>query len=241
MPSFFQGGIKQVDGVDTGIDSVFDFPTFFSIRDVFANGGAIDTLSKTLAKDRLYPDASSLVTFLGNHDVPRFMHESGTTIDKLKLAFTFLMTARGTPCIYYGDEIAIPGGNDPDNRRDFPGGWKGDTHSAFVSSGRTAQENSIFEQLRSLSPCVQRWSRSRRGRFVDLAIGTNTWAFARESRAGTIIVAINNGTETAEIAIRYESGGSYKSQLGITPDLVVRDGTGTVRIPPHSAEMYMKQ
>jgi glycosidase len=241
VPSFFQGGIKQVDGVDTAIDSVFDFPTFFSIRDVFANGGAIDTLSKTLAKDRLYPDASSLVTFLGNHDVPRFMHESGTTIDKLKLAFTFLMTARGTPCIYYGDEIAMPGGNDPDNRRDFPGGWKGDTRSAFVSSGRTAQENSIFEQLRKLVSLRATLEPLRRGRFVDLAIGTNTWAFARESRAGTIIVAINNGTETAEIAIRYESGGSYKSQLGITPDLVVRDGTGTVRIPPHSAEMYMKQ
>ncbi len=75
-----------------------------------------------LARDHLYRDPSVLVTLLGLHDVPRFMGEPGATVAALKNAFTFLFTTRGTPLLYYGDEIAMAGGGDPDNRRDFPGG-----------------------------------------------------------------------------------------------------------------------
>ena len=122
VPSFFQGG---------GIDSVFDFPTYFNIREVFGRGGNMDAFGKTLAKDRFYADPNLLVTFLGLHDVARFMNEPGASAAKLKLAFTYLATTRGIPMIYYGDEIGMPGGEDPDNRRDFPGGWPGDSNNAF--------------------------------------------------------------------------------------------------------------
>ena len=125
VTSFFQGGVKRWDGIDSGIDSVFDFPAYFDIRDVMAKSGKMDVLSKTLAEDRLYPNPEVLVTFLGNHDVRRFMSEPGATSQRLKLAFTLLLTYRGTPCIYYGDEIGMLGGNDPENRHDFPGGWPG--------------------------------------------------------------------------------------------------------------------
>ncbi len=241
VPSFFQGGVKRADGIDSGIDSVFDFPTFFDIRDVFAKGSSLETLSKTLAKDRLYPDASTLVTFLGNHDVPRFMHEPDATIDRLKLAFTFLMTVRGTPCIYYGDEIAMPGANDPDNRRDFPGGWKDDPRSAFKASGRTAQENSVFRHVQKLAALHAKLEPLQRGKLVDLAVTEKTWAFARESATGTVIVAINNGGEPAEMTIPFGSDGVFKSQLGVAGDLMVHGGTGAVRLPAHSAEIYAKR
>ncbi len=241
VPSFFQGGIKRADGVDSGIDSVFDFPTFFNTRDIFANGGAIDTESKTLAKDRLYPDAAALVTFFGNHDVPRFMNEPGATIDRLKLAFTLLMTVRGTPCIYYGDEIAMHGGNDPDNRRDFPGGWKGDPRNEFEPSGRSAQENSVFDHVQKLARLRASLEPLRRGKLVDLAVSEKTWAFARESAAGTVIVAINNGSEPAAIGIPFATDGFFRNQLGVAGNFAVRGGTGTVRLPPRSAEIYVKR
>ena len=66
------------------------------------------------------------------------MNEPGATIRRLELAYTLLLTVRGTPLLYYGDEIALPGGGDPDNRRDFPGGWAGDPRNAFDPSGRHA-------------------------------------------------------------------------------------------------------
>ena len=102
------------------------------------------------AHDWLYPNPRVLTTFLGVHDMPRFMNEKGATIEGLKLAQTLIMTSRGTPLLYYGDEIAMPGGGDPDNRRDFPGGFAGDTRNAFTAQGRTAQENEVWNHLAML-------------------------------------------------------------------------------------------
>ncbi len=85
VTSFFQG---------SAVDTVFDFPTYFNMREVFAKGGSFETAAKTLAKDRYYADANSLVTFLGLHDVTRFMNEPGATVARLKMAFAYLLTVQ---------------------------------------------------------------------------------------------------------------------------------------------------
>ena len=113
LVSFFAGGRAQYDGIDTGVDSLFDFPMYFQIRQAFAQGKPIRNVATMLSSDRLYPHPENLVTFLGLHDVGRFMSEPGATVDGLKLAWTFLMTARGIPMIYYGDEIGMPGRERP--------------------------------------------------------------------------------------------------------------------------------
>jgi glycosidase len=238
VTSFFQGGVKRSDGIDSGIDTVFDFPTYYAIRDVFARGNAIDSAAQTLARDRLYPNPNALVTFLGLHDVARFMNEPGATVEKLKLAFTFLLTSRGTPMIYYGDEIGIPGGEDPDNRRDFPGGWKEDTRNAFNSSGRTAEEAAVFDHVRKLTALRAQLKPLRRGKMIDLAVTNQTWVYARQSETGTVIVAINNGAEPADIPVQFSSEAEFRSQLGVTGNLLLHGGGGTVHLPAHSAEIY---
>src|SRR4051812_23803736 len=78
LVSFFQGGAAR-DGVDTGIDTLFDFPSYYAVRQAFAEGKPLRDLAVTLAHDRLYPDPSVLVTFAGLHDVGRFMGETGAT------------------------------------------------------------------------------------------------------------------------------------------------------------------
>jgi neopullulanase len=97
-------------------------------------------LEDVLRQDRLYPHAQNLVTFFGNHDTTRFLSEKDAKIDELKLAFALLATMHRMPQIYSGDEIAMQGGEDPDNRRNFPGGFhdiKDANENAFSSSGRT--------------------------------------------------------------------------------------------------------
>jgi glycosidase len=135
--SFFQTGRTRFDGIDSGIELLFDFPLYYPVRRVFAEGQSLKQLPEALARDQLYPDPSSLVVFLGLHDVPRFMNEPGATVQGLKLAYTFLFTTRGIPLIYYGDEIAMPGEGDPDNRRDFPGGWLSDPLRASETCSTT--------------------------------------------------------------------------------------------------------
>jgi len=240
LPSWFQSSPGRASPVDTGIDSVFDFPSFFNIRNVFANGASIDTESKTLAEDRLYPDPATLVTFLGNHDVRRFMSEPGATVDGLKLAFTFLLTARGIPSVYYGDEIGMRGGNDPDNRRDFPGGWPDDKRNEFEAAGRTPEENQIFSYVQKLMHLRAELEPLRRGTLVDLAVTNESWIYAREAPGQTVIVAINNGSASATLTFEFEREGEFTGQLGVAPALAVRNGRGSVRLPAHSAEIFIR-
>ena len=81
LTSFFQGGQARYDGVDTGVDSVFDFPQYFALRKAFGEGQSMKDFATMLAHDYLYPDPNNLVTLLGLHDVKRFMNEPKATIE----------------------------------------------------------------------------------------------------------------------------------------------------------------
>jgi glycosidase len=148
--SYFQGG-RVRDGADSGLDSLLDFPLFYSIRHAFAEGKNLDEVPKTLAKDYLYTNPNILVTLLGGHDDGRFMSEKGATIAGLKLANLFVLTTRGVPQLYYGDEIGMTGADEPTARADFPGGFSGDKRNAFTKEGRTPEERDTFDYVRKVA------------------------------------------------------------------------------------------
>jgi glycosidase len=160
VTSFFAGGVAQ-RGIDTGLDTPFDFPVYFSLRDVLIHGKPMTDLARVLRQDSLYPHPERLVSFIGNHDTARFMTEAGGSAAKLKLALGLVSTLRGMPQIYSGDEIGMDGGEDPGNRHDFPGGFAGDAHNAFTKAGRTATEEDVFAwtsgllKLRASYPALQ--------------------------------------------------------------------------------------
>jgi glycosidase len=152
VQAFFQGGQTGYDGVDTSFESVFDFALAIAIRQVFGRDEPMGRLKEVLDADALYPNPTRLVTLLGNHDFPRFMTiaKPDRRWQRLKLAATFLLTTRGSVQWYYGDEIGMEGGDDPDNRRDFPGGFPKDLRNAFLSQGRTTEENALWAWVRQL-------------------------------------------------------------------------------------------
>jgi glycosidase len=195
--AYFQKGRVGHDGIDTGIDTLYDFALHYAIRDVFAKGESARKLANVLAHDHLYPNPSALVPFVGVHDMQRFMNEKGATVEGLKLAQTFVMTTRGTPLLYYGDELAMPGGGDPDNRRDFPGGFPGDPRNAFMKEGRTAAENDVFEHLRKLARLRAGSPALRRGALLHLYDDEQQTVFARALGDEVVIIAFNNDTKSA--------------------------------------------
>ncbi len=201
LVSFFQGGAAHFDGIDSGVDSLFDFPLYYPIRHAFANRKPIRDIATMLAHDALYPNPDLLVTFLGLHDVQRFMNEKGANTTGLKLAFTLLMTARGIPMIYYGDEIAMRGGNDPDNRRDFPGGFPGDVRDAFASTGRTSEEQATFEHVRNLARLRAANDCLRRGPVANLLVAKQAYAFQRSGASCSAIVVLNNDNNSVRISL----------------------------------------
>jgi neopullulanase len=244
MLAFFEGGAPRFDGVDSGIDALFDFPLYFKIREAFAQGKPLKDVANMLARDHLYRDPLSLVTFLGLHDVARFMGEPGATIPGLELAFTFLFTVRGTPLLYYGDEIALPGGGDPDNRRDFPGGFPGDARSAFESGGRTSDEQSVFAHVRTLLGLRKSLAPLRRGTLLNLAVSDQAWAYARVLDGAQVVVALNNGgsTITLEVPVRalgLADGATLEDRLGGLPAATVAAGRLSLTLSPRGGAVLV--
>jgi glycosidase len=147
--SSFADGVTRA-GVDTSLYTPFDYPMFFAAQDVFAKGAPMSKLATVLGQDNLYPHPDRLVPFLGNHDRQRIAEE--VPDDSLRrVASAFLLTTRGMPQLYAGDEIAMKGGDDPDNRRDFPGGFPGNAQDAFAQAGRTAEQQAEFAWIAGLT------------------------------------------------------------------------------------------
>jgi glycosidase len=245
LVSFFQGGKPGFDGIDTGIDTLFDFPLLYPLRRAFAEARPIRDLAVMLGHDSLYVKPELLVTFLGLHDMTRFASERGATPAGLRLADTFLMTTRGVPLIYYGDEIGMPGGNDPDNRRDFPGGWPADPRNAFDASGRTPEEQATFEHLRKLTHLRAELEPLRRGRLVNLMVAEQAYAYGRVTESESVLVVFNNGTGAAKLSIPagrlgFPEGTSLRERLNDGPASQVQDEEIVVLMPAHSAAIYTR-
>ena len=211
VAAYFAGG-KTTGGIDTGVDTVFDFSFYSALRKVVLHDAPASLLEEVLQQDWLFPHPENLVTFLGNHDVRRFMGETGATPQKLGLAFALLLTVRGIPQLYAGDEIGMPGGDDPDNRRDFPGGFPGDRRNAFTPQGRSADEQQLFEQVRGLLRLREQHPALRRGKYLHIFSDARTFVFVRDfSGEGTpsadrerLLMLMNNADQprTVEIDIR---------------------------------------
>jgi glycosidase len=201
VTSFFVGGVKRYDGIDSGLSTVFDFPMFFTLRDVLLHNAPTGRIAEVLRHDALYVHPEALVPFFANHDVPRFASADGSTPAKLKLAFGLTLTLRGIPEIYYGDEIGMPGGGDPDNRRDFPGGWIGDANDAFTQPGRTREQQEIFSYVQSLLKVRREHASLRGGQLWHLASDESSYVFAREAEEERLVVAFNNADQPRELNI----------------------------------------
>ncbi len=198
VTSFFAGGQKRYDGIDTGVTTLFDYPMYFALRDALLSDTPAGRIADILRHDSLYPRPEELVTFFGNHDVARFASAKGSSTAKLKLAFALTLTLRGIPELYYGDEIGMPGGGDPDNRRDFPGGWREDVKNAFTEAGRTREQQEIFGYVRALLRLRREHTALSSGRSWHLFSDEATYVFMRETEEERVMVIIQNSPQPRE-------------------------------------------
>lgn len=124
----FDGPVFQLADYQTStkIDGLLDYPIYSAVKEVFgASEGSANSLAGVMTNSmETYDNPYLMGTFIDNHDVPRFIHplqvlSESERIAKLKQALTFMMTYTGIPIMYYGTEIAMEGGPDPDNRHDM--------------------------------------------------------------------------------------------------------------------------
>jgi neopullulanase len=203
ITSFFAGGRAQNDGIDSGVTTVFDYPLYYALREGLIENNSPARIVGVLAEDHLYSHPDLLVTFAGNHDVSRLGSTKGTSLEKIKLAFSVILTMRGTPELYYGDEIGMTGGDDPDNRRDFPGGFPGDKQNAFTSSGRTPEQQEVFTRVQKLLSLRKEHPALRHGELWHLSWDESAYAFARTSSGERLLVGFNGGSGTKTLHLAF--------------------------------------
>jgi glycosidase len=203
VTSFFVGGQKRFDGVDSGVTTVFDYPMYFALRDVLSGRAPAAKLADIVRHDSLYMRPDELVTFFGNHDVPRLAgaDAGSSSVAKSKLGFGLNLTLRGIPEFYYGDEIGMTGGADPDNRHDFPGGWREDARNAFTENGRTAEQQEVFAFVRNLLRVRREHLALSEGRLWSLYSDESAFAFLRESEDEKVLVAFNRSKSERELRV----------------------------------------
>lgn len=248
ITSFFAGGAAH-RGVDTGLDTPFDFPMFSTLRNVLVKGAPMSDIATLLKQDKLYPHPERLVPFLGNHDTGRFLSEPGATLDELKMGYALIATMRGMPELYAGDEIAMRGAKDPDNRHDFPGGFPGDTQNAFTAAGRTAEQQDMWStvqsllQLRAAHPAILRGSMHVLTAEKDQLV----YLRAEKSDAGCsaggdrVLVAANRAEAPAQVELPLDGPlagcSTFAANVSAATD-AVRGHMVTLQVPAHSVAVF---
>jgi cyclomaltodextrinase len=170
------------------------------------------------------------LNLLDSHDSPRVFSLLGGDREAMELAVLLQATLPGAPCTYYGDEIGLMGGIDPDSRRAFP--WdESRWNHALLASVRAAFG------LRRAEPAL---------RSDELRVTASAGAalvFERGSGDRTMAVAINAGDEAATPALPLDPGpagrhGTIVLATGRATTeraaIVAFDGTVSVELPPRS-------
>ncbi|HKE59862.1 MAG TPA: alpha-amylase family glycosyl hydrolase [Pyrinomonadaceae bacterium] len=240
--SFFIGGRKGWDGIDTTLDSVFDFSLWNVSLDVFTNKKPVRALRDQLKYDALYPDLTRITTLTNNHDTIRFMSLEGATLEGAMLHTTFMLMVRGTPQLYAGEEIAMEGKEDPDNRRDFPGGFPGDARNAFSASGRTAVEQRMWQWTHDWLALRREHVAIRQGAQTDLFYDDDVYAFARHNREENVIVIINRARDQKNLSLPVfdvADGAAVTALIGPQTSARVRAGSVNLSVPPQTAVAYL--
>lgn len=242
--AFFIGGHTGWDGIDTHLDSVFDFASWNASLRAFTNKAPMRTLRDQLKYDALYPDPSRVTNLANNHDTPRFMSLEGASLEGAMMHVAYILSVRGIPQLYYGEEIAMEGKDDPDNRRNFPGGFPGDQQNAFISAGRKANEQKMYEWTRAWIKLRAEHAAFRHGRLIDLHYDDETYVFARQLQNETVIIAFNReGAEKkltlAVNAIGLPDGAEVSPLIGARAGSRVSNGQAMITVPSKTAAVYL--
>ena len=164
----------------------------------------MNRLYNTIADDYLYPDVNNLLVFAENHDTQRYNHVLNGDLAKYKMAMSFLMTTRGIPQIYYGTEIGMTGNKDKgdgDIRRDFPGGWQGDSINAFTPAGRNSTQSEYFDFTAKLLNWRKHKPVIHTGLLTHYVPENDVYVYFRYNDTEKIMVILNNNESEQTLKI----------------------------------------
>ena len=216
---------SKLSDCNSYLKTVMDF-SFFDKLNMAKNEETDDwwkgfnRIYNSLVYDYLYPNPSSVMAFIENHDTDRFLANGKDTV-ALKQALALLLTMNRTPQLYYGTEILMNGTKektDGNVRKDFPGGFPGDERNAFTAEGRTQAENTMFNWTSRLLHWRQGNEVITKGSQTQFIPYKGVYVIARQYKGKTVMTILNGKREEATVAVkRYaEIIGNTKTAKDIT-------------------------
>jgi len=190
----------------SNLQATTDFQCLFygiqpAINDKFGWTDGVNKLYTTAAQDFVYKDPMREVIFLDNHDLNRFYSVVGEDTTKYKMGLAWLLTFRGIPQLYYGDEILMTGFTNPDGkvRLDFKGGWPGDAENKFTKGGRTEKEENIFEYIKRFANFRKNSSAITTGKLMQYVPVDGVYVYFRYDDDQTVMCVMNTNDQSSTI------------------------------------------
>ncbi|MDY4667648.1 MAG: glycoside hydrolase family 13 protein [Prevotella sp.] len=171
----------------------------------------LNRIYNVLCYDYLYTNPSSVMAFIENHDTDRFLG-NGKDSTALKQAYALLLTMNRIPQLYYGTEILMNGTKevtDGNVRKDFPGGFPGDTHNCFTREGRTRAENAMFDWTSRLLHWRQGNEAISKGKQTQFIPWHGVYVLARQYKGKNVMTILNGKKQTAKMEV-----GRYAEIIG---------------------------
>lgn len=165
----------------------------------------LDRIYNNFVYDYLYPDPSSVLAFIENHDTDRFLGE-GDNLPMLKQATTLLLTTRRIPQLYYGTEVMMNGVKSKSDgyvRKDFPGGWENDALSALTPAQRTALQNESYDFFKTLLNWRKGNEVIAKGTMTQFMVQNGVYAYARQYEGKTVFVMLNGTDSPTTVSLKY--------------------------------------
>ena len=236
------------------LDGQFEFPLYDTLLEVFGTGKEdFASLERSAAaSDRVFGPETVMSPLLGNHDKSRFMAyadgdlpdpkeedefvvgwtkppkvDKDSSYEKLKLAFTFVLTTSGAPTIYYGDEIGMTGAQDPDNRRMF-----------LDPAKATAPQKSVWDHVAKLNALRLQHLATRYGSRRSILAERDTYAVVRAYMGDRILLVYNRAPEPKDLILQVSPeipDGPLKDQLGLLTGASVEKGILKLSLPALSS------
>jgi glycosidase len=195
-----------IDGTKVGgtvQSAAFDFPFRYTIRDAVNNSNwtNLGGSNKGLCMEANYRRYS--VTFIENHDTDRFLGNGKDTL-ALKQALALLLIVNRTPQLYYGTEVLMNGTKnvtDGNVRKDYPGGFPGDTHNCFTKEGRSKSEQAMFSWLSRLLHWRQGNEVVTKGKQIQFIPYNGIYVIARQYKGKTALAVLNGTSKPATLDV----------------------------------------
>jgi alpha-amylase len=206
------GDVQSLDAyfAPDEMDAGFDFSFQGSTLGFVTGRGRAVAFDRYLQSRQKVREGYHLAHFLSSHDVDGALHQLKGDVARFRLAATLHLTTSGIPVIYYGEEVARPGGDWPDNRGDMPWGKRGVKPGAGLK-----RDEKLRDYYRKLISIRRAHPSLSRGTHEALSTEGDVYVFLRHDAASgdAVLVAVNRGASRATVSVPWPQAWSGATEV----------------------------